>query len=56
VIAEGGELLVAPASPQGFAPVKRLRLLPAVVRSYPALAAGRMYVRNETALAAFRID
>lgn len=56
VITEGGELVVAPATPQGFAPVKRVRLLPGVVRSYPALAAGRMYVRNEGTLAAFRID
>lgn len=56
VITEGGELVVAPASPQGFAPVKRVRLLPGMVRSYPALAAGRMYVRNEDTLAAFRID
>jgi outer membrane protein assembly factor BamB len=56
VITEGGELVVAPASPQGFAPVKRVLLLPGVVRSYPALAGGRMYVRNEGTLAAFRID
>ena len=56
VITEGGDLMVAPATPQGFAPVKRVRLLPGVVRSYPALAAGRLYVRNEGTLAAFRID
>ena len=56
VITEGGELLVAPASPKGFQVSRKVTLLPAVVRSYPAVAAGRLYLRNENTLAAWKID
>jgi outer membrane protein assembly factor BamB len=50
---ESGELQVAPASPQGFHPAMKARLLPGVVRSYPALADGMLYLRNEKMLACF---
>lgn len=53
IVRESGELVLAPASPTGFAPSGRASLLPGVVRAYPALAAGRLYVRNERTLAAF---
>jgi outer membrane protein assembly factor BamB len=53
IVRESGELVLAPATPNGFAPSARGPLLPAVVRAYPALAAGRVYVRNERTLAAF---
>ena len=53
LIRESGELVVAPASPKEFHPVARAQLLPAIVRSYPALADARLFVRNERTLACF---
>ena len=50
VLREGGELLAAPASPKGFQPVAKAQVLPATVRSYPAIADGRIYIRNEKTL------
>jgi|SRR5579862_117407 len=50
VMREGGELLLAPASPKAFQPVAKAQVLPATVRSYPALADGRVYIRNEKTL------
>ncbi|MEO8678796.1 MAG: PQQ-binding-like beta-propeller repeat protein [Vicinamibacterales bacterium] len=53
IMRESGELALATASPKAFAFRSRAQLLPAVVRAYPALANGRLYVRNEHQLAAF---
>jgi len=53
LVRENGELVVAPASPKEFKPLAHAQLLPAVVRAYPALADGRLYVRNERTLACF---
>jgi outer membrane protein assembly factor BamB len=50
VIREGGEMLLAPASPQGFKPLARAQVLPGVVRPLPAIADGFVYVRNENTL------
>jgi len=50
IMREGGELILAPASPKGFNPISRAQALPPVVRSYPALADGRLYIRNEKIL------
>jgi outer membrane protein assembly factor BamB len=50
---ESGELVLAPASPQGFRFNSRAQLLPGVVRAYPALADGRYFVRNDRQLRAF---
>jgi len=50
VMREGGELLIAPASPQAFKPVARAQVLSGVVRPYPALADGLLYIRNENTL------
>ena len=50
---ESGELVFAPATPQGFRFNSRAQLLPGVVRAYPALAGGRYFVRNERQLRAF---
>jgi len=47
---ETGELVLAPASPDAFRPLARATVLPAVVRALPALADGRLYVRNEKTL------
>ena len=47
---EGGELVLAPASPQGFKPIARAQILPGVLRPYPAISDGFLYVRNENTL------
>ncbi|HET9568587.1 MAG TPA: PQQ-binding-like beta-propeller repeat protein [Vicinamibacterales bacterium] len=47
---EGGELVLASASPQAFKPIARAQILQGVVRPYPALADGLLYVRNENTL------
>ncbi len=56
VLAEGGELTVAPASPEGFKPIRKVRVADSVVRAYPALAGGRLFVRAEGSLASHRTD
>jgi len=50
VVTESGELVLAPASPRSFAPTARAKVLPETVRAYPALAGGRIYIRNEDTL------
>ncbi len=56
LIRENGELMVAFANPKEFRLLSRAQLLPATVRSYPALADGRLYVRNERSLACFDLE
>jgi outer membrane protein assembly factor BamB len=51
LLRENGELVMAPASPKEFKPAAKVQVLPATVRSYPALADGRLYARNEKTLA-----
>ena len=53
IMRESGELALAPASPKGFRFNARAQLLPGVVRAYPALAGGRLFVRNDRQLRAF---
>jgi outer membrane protein assembly factor BamB len=55
LVRENGELVVAPASPKEFKPLARAQLLPGVVRAYPALADGKLFVRNERTLACFNL-
>jgi outer membrane protein assembly factor BamB len=55
LVRENGELLIAPATPDGFHPGAKARLIPGAVRSYPALADGLLYVRNEKTLACFSL-
>jgi hypothetical protein len=50
ILKEGGELFLAPASPAEFKPIATAKILPPVVRSYPAVANGKLYVRNEKTL------
>jgi len=50
VIREGGEMILAPASPQAFKPIARAQILPGVVRPLPALADGFVYLRNDNTL------
>lgn len=47
---EGGELILAEASPEAFRPIARAQILPPTVRAYPALADGFFYVRNDDTL------
>jgi hypothetical protein len=47
ILRESGELMIAPASPQGFKPTARAQVLKGVARPYPALADGFLYVRTE---------
>lgn len=46
VLSEKGELLLAEASPAGFKPLARAKVLNKVCWTPPALADGRLYVRN----------
>jgi outer membrane protein assembly factor BamB len=55
LVRESGELVLAPASPKEFKPLAHAQLLPAVVRAYPALADGKLYVRNERTLGCFSL-
>lgn len=50
ILREGGELILAPASPEAFKPIAKAQVLPPTIRSYPAIANGRLYVRNEKTL------
>jgi len=52
VLRESGELMLAEATPESFRPLARARILPGVVRAYPALADGRLYARNTDTLVA----
>jgi outer membrane protein assembly factor BamB len=46
IVRESGELVLAAASPGGFAPIARAQILPPTVRAYPAIAGGMVYLRN----------
>ncbi|PYK63351.1 MAG: alcohol dehydrogenase [Verrucomicrobia bacterium] len=50
VLRENGELMLAPASPDGFKPISRAQVLPNGVRAYPAVADGRVYGRSKDTL------
>jgi outer membrane protein assembly factor BamB len=50
VLKESGELLIAPATAKAFQPVAKAQIIPGTVRAYPALAQGRLYVRNDNTL------
>ncbi len=50
VMKEGGELAIAAADPKVFRAVAKAQIIPSTVRAYPALAQGRLYVRNENSL------
>jgi outer membrane protein assembly factor BamB len=50
IVREGGEMILAQASPQAFRPLARAQVLPSVVRPLPAIADGFVYLRNENTL------
>jgi outer membrane protein assembly factor BamB len=56
LLREDGEAVIAAASPAGYKPLSKLSTLPGVVRSYPALSDGRLYVRNEKALGGWKVE
>ncbi len=56
VLRENGELLVAKADPKQFKPSSKHALLGATVRSYPALADSRIFVRNENTIVCHRLQ
>ena len=46
ILRETGELVLAAATPEAFRPIARAQILPPTARSYPALANGFLYARN----------
>lgn len=50
VLTEKGELLIAPASPDGFKPSSRAQVLPFESRAYPAVSDGFFYARSKDKL------
>jgi hypothetical protein len=50
ILREGGELVLAEASPEAFRPLASAQILPPTVRAYPALADGLLYLRNDDTL------
>lgn len=56
IMRENGELAIAPASPKQFRPSESAKILPGVVRAYPAIADGRLYARNQHTLVCIRLS
>ena len=52
LVREGGELILADASPDDFSVIARAQVLPATIRAYPALSDGILYLRNENTFVA----
>ena len=50
IVREGGELVLAAATPSAFRRISAAKVLPPAVRAYPAIANGRIYIRNEKTL------
>lgn len=50
ILTEKGELILAPATPDGFKPISRAQVLPFNSRAYPALADGFYYARSKDKL------
>ncbi len=55
IFTERGELLRGKASHQFFRATARVQLMGATVRAFPALAQGRLYIRNGRELACFQL-
>ncbi len=50
LLTDRGELILAPASPEKFVPIARAQILGTECRAHPALADGRFYARDKSAL------
>jgi outer membrane protein assembly factor BamB len=46
VLSDKGELMIAPASPEGFHPISRAQILGGKCRTVPVLSNGRIHARN----------
>jgi outer membrane protein assembly factor BamB len=55
IVRESGELVLAEVSRDGLTPLARAQVLSRAVRAYPALAAGRLFVRNTDTLVALNL-
>ena len=55
ILRENGELVLAPAQPDAFRPTAKASILSKVTRSYPALADGKLYARDEKTLVCVRL-
>ena len=55
IVRENGELVIAPATPKEFRPSESAKILGGVIRAYPAVANGRLYVRNERMLVCVKL-
>ena len=53
ILTYNGELVRAPASPEGFKPKARAQIMPFGIRAYPALADGFLYARSTRQMACF---
>jgi len=50
VLKENGELLMAPITPKAFQILAKAQIISGTIRAYPAVAQGRLYVRNDNSL------
>jgi outer membrane protein assembly factor BamB len=50
IVRERGELMLAAADPSAFRQLSAAKVLPLTVRAYPAIANGRIYIRDEKTL------
>jgi outer membrane protein assembly factor BamB len=55
IVRESGDIVLAEASRAGYKPLATAHALPKVVRAYPAIAGGRLYIRNERTLACLNL-
>jgi outer membrane protein assembly factor BamB len=55
IVRENGELVMAPATTDALHPSGHARIANKVVRSFPALSDGRLYVRDERSLVCVRL-
>jgi outer membrane protein assembly factor BamB len=55
VISDTGELALVKASPDGYTEVAKFSALSGKTWNYPAIAGGKLFVRNATEMAAYKI-
>lgn len=53
IVRESGELVMAEASSETFSVIAQAQVLDPLIRAYPALANGKLYIRNENTLVCF---
>jgi outer membrane protein assembly factor BamB len=56
ILTEPGELIRAPASPDGFKPTARAQIVSSQVRAHSALAEGKLYARSKNMLVCVDLD